>query len=138
MADVVPNESLVNLMKLAVQSEHALKVRLFKNDHVPGPDTELADLTEATFSGYAALTLDPMSEPATMPGGKVRSQSLPVVFEHDGGPVANDVYGYMVTLELPGGSAMLWCGRYEDAPVLMSGVGDVIDFTAEIRETQEV
>lgn len=138
MADVVPTEALVNLLKLAVGGDDSINVRLFKNDLHPGPDTVLGDFVQANFSGYAPQPAKPFTEPEVLLNGAVRRQSIDLSFEHDGGPTTNNVYGYYVTLEPSGGPQLLWAGRFEDAPVDFSSVDDGRDFTVEIRDTQEV
>lgn len=138
MADVVPNEGLANLLRLAVRQSVPVKARLYKNDFSPTPASVLADFTEATYSGYAAQEISPMSEPEETPSGKVRSQSAELTFSHNGGVTGNQIYGYFVTLETIDGTKLWFGGRYEGAPLAMQSATDEIVFSVDVLETQEV
>lgn len=138
MADLIPIEGLENLLDLVVDAPYPKKVRLFKNNLTAGLDTVLADLAEADFSGYEAQDLVPFGPPEDAGDGVARSQVVSTVFAHDGGPVANTVYGYYVTYEPPTGTQLLWVGTDDQYPYLFNGTTSGLLVDVEILETQEV
>lgn len=137
MADVVPNEGIANMLKLATQQSVPIKARLFRNDVTPTAATTLGALTEANHSGYAAQVLEPVADPVMTPNGKVMVQSMDVVFSHDGGLVGNSIYGYYVTIELETGPALWFAGRFKNAPLPMQAAEDEIEFSVDVLGTQE-
>jgi hypothetical protein len=138
MADTIPLEGLQNLLSLVVGSAFPIKCRLFKNNLTVTLATVLADLTEADFSGYAPQNVAPLDPPVEADEGIVRSQVVSVTFAHDGGAVANTVHGYYVTIELPGGTALLWVGQDDNFPFTYSDVTHMQVVDVEVLETQEV
>lgn len=128
----------MNLINAALRSDDPVTVRLAKNAPTLSPATVLADFEEADFSGYSPQEAVPLSEPVENVDGKVSTQSLVLTFEHNGGPTSNTVSVYYVTLETDAGSQLLWADTVEDAPKAMGSVGDAIEFSVEIRSTQEV
>lgn len=128
----------MNLLNAALRSSDPVKVRLAKNNPTLSPATVLGDFTEADFSGYAAQNATPLSAPVVLPGGKVMSQSLLLTFSHNGGPTGNTISVYYATLETGAGSKLLWADKVGSAPKVMHNVGDKIEFSLEVLETQEV
>lgn len=96
------------------------KIKLYKNDITPDEASELADFTEADFSGYAeqALVLDGT---AAIVGGKAQQDFDPAVFAHDGGATPNDLYGYFVVDSSE--TDLLWAERYAGAPGVINTAG---------------
>lgn len=72
------------------------QLHLFKNDFVPNIATVLGDLVEADFSGYAFATILLWGEPYVGPGNRVEADGPSQQFNHSGGAVANDVYGWFL------------------------------------------
>jgi hypothetical protein len=138
MADLVPLEGLENLLQLVINNGFPLTARLFTAPAIPDETTTLAGITEATFSGYAPVTLAPLDPPEVSDDAVARSQVVTASFAHNGGPVANVVTGYYVTIEMPGGSQLLWVGQDDEYPLTFASVTDSVDLSLEILETQEV
>lgn len=114
---VIPTDSLV----VAIQgvSDGQLgggSIRLFTNDFVPGPNTVLADITEATFSGYAAVVTANWGQPFLNPQGFVEVDAPSAQFNHNGGAIVESVFGYYVT---DAGGALVTVERFAAGPYLM-------------------
>lgn len=114
---------LADLAFVYSQSGQRLVYRLFKNDLTPDADTVIGDLTEADFSGYAAVTINTWDYGGVTIDGSGRSQVLATsnaTFTHNGGATDNDCYGYYVTH--PGGGLYL-VQRFDSPPIVMDGSG---------------
>lgn len=119
--------ALVDLMTGSTAYATA-KLHLFKNDIVPNPDTELADLTPCDFSGYAAQTVtwsdafrDADGTPISSGGEKLFIQT---------GATGNDVYGFYLTDS--GGTTLLRSGRFADAPYPLVDAGDSLPVNVKV------
>jgi len=108
-------------------------IRLFKNDITPDIDTELGDFTEADYSGYNELgvTLGVINRNLDDNAEAIADQ---VVFEHNGGGTANDIYGWYQVEVFGGPTALKYCERFADAPRVMDGSGDEISITLSIAQ----
>jgi hypothetical protein len=98
------------------------KVKLFKNDLVPTPDTVLADLTEADFTGYAPVTIAGAWNASTDPQerGLVWYSAL-VPFSASGAAVPNIIYGwYVVNTD----GTVLKVVKRLDTPITFDSGGD--------------
>lgn len=102
-------------------------INLFQEDHSPDAATDvLADYTSkvATFSGYSAVT--PGYSNADWDGGIHKSISAVATFQHNGGGVANTIYGYYITT----GSTLIAAKKF-DTPIVMDSFQDRIDIQLE-------
>lgn len=108
-------------------------LRLFKNDITPDLDTELGDLVEADFSGYAAAGQTFGS--ITINADDNAECSAPTTpFIHNGGVTANDIYGWYLEAVFGGPSELMYLERFEDAPRVMDTNGDEIDVTITLEQ----
>jgi len=102
----------------------AAKVGLFQNDLEPSGTTRLADITPATFSGYA------LSAAITWAAAGFDTAGRPLVigdmktFARGVGAVDNDVYGWYIVDS--GGTLLLWARRFPDGPVPMVTPGSIL------------
>lgn len=110
---IFPDEGLVEQLKRIVND--GVTYHLFTNDVTPDRDTELAGLTEAAWSGYAAASLDETDFPTESVAGHNGSILGPAVafLNSSGSPV--DAYGYYVTDVA--NSMLLAAARFDDAPI---------------------
>jgi hypothetical protein len=106
-------------------------VRLYVNDITPTPLTVVADLTEASFSGYAAI-----GPVADWNGGYDPETGQPIMYTHvemnfvaDGGGPLENVYGFYI-LDKDG---TLVCARRLASPVTMQRAGDRLLLDSSIR-----
>jgi len=103
------------------------KMKLFTNDITPDETTTLADLTEATFGGYAAATVV-WDTPYIDPTNLVHLVSDNVVFLCTGTPFES-IYGYW--LETSTGD-YLGGARFDDAPRPIPAAGYGIEAAIEV------
>ncbi len=73
-----------------------LVLRLFKNNFTPADASVAGDFTEATFTGYAALTLTGASWVAT-PGAPSSIAYAQQTFTSSANQTAQTIYGYYLT-----------------------------------------
>jgi hypothetical protein len=117
-----PNVGAMNNIGLIRTNLVNCEVKLYQNDLVPTPSTVLGDLTVATFSGYAAIVVSALLAAYLDPAGGASAQIATVQFNHDGGGVANSIYGFWVQTT---GGVLVLAGRFEDL-VPMQLLGDSI------------
>lgn len=92
------------------------KLMLFQNDFTPDRNTLIADLTVATFGGYAPVTLATWGAPFVPPGEQPRIQHASKQFTPNSGVTPNTIYGWGITNT--GGTTLLIAVRL-DAPVYL-------------------
>lgn len=120
---VVPNSQLLQILEdyATLPTDPAFEtptMHLFQNDFAPNVAMVLADLTEATFSGYAAAAGLAWGAPFINADGRAETDLPSQQFQHDGGAVANLVYGYYLTNAA--GTVLYGAERFADAPIAMS------------------
>lgn len=102
-----------------------LYVRLFKNNLTVTVATNLADLIEADYSGYAQFNSAAWSAPAVASGDDVFILSPTIVFQKTAGVPTNLIYGYYVTIGT-GVGAKLWFAQNFPTPTNMVVATDQI------------
>jgi len=115
-------------------STGTMELRLFQNDIVPGCNTELSDLTEATFDGYAAIAI---AQPCTgvLQGVALDTDGnfiIPVdmqEFAMTGATTPNTIYGWYL-VETSATEELIAIGRFAEAPLTMDENGDKIKVQA--------
>jgi hypothetical protein len=127
---VIPDAAEVALLE-DILGAHDLAVKLFVNDHVPGPPDLAGSYTAATFPGYAPHVLT-LSDWTLFPGdenepGRAESPVQSWV-QTDEAPTEL-VYGYFVTRADTG--ELRWAERWgAPAPFAMAHAGDHIEMAA--------
>lgn len=100
---MIVNEGLLALLRYLLRTADVdLEIRLFVNDFTPDADTELGDLSEAIFSGYAPKqTRDITWDDPTINGDEQGETLGPTVtFTADSGiAFPQDVYGLFITMK---------------------------------------
>lgn len=115
----------------------SLRVRLFKSNTIPGPNTVLADLTEANFDAYAAATPTVAGGVFINSDGQAEQDWGMVQFLDGGAVTPNTVYGYYVTYHpAVGAESLLWAERF-DSPVDMDAAGKVINVALQLAAISE-
>lgn len=104
-----------------------LVLRLYQNNIVPADTDTAATYTEATFSGYAPITLTGSSWGAPTNGSISYAQQT---FTHNGGGTSNNIYGYYVTQVTSG--TLVYSERDPAAAFLIANLGDNIKITPTI------
>lgn len=120
-------ENLVLEMIVNKTAPQNLVLRLYKNNITPSDTDTAGTYTEATFPGYAAITLTGASWNAAS-GGSI-SYGAPQTFTCSG-TSTDDVYGYYVTQAVSG--TLLYSERDGAAPFAVRNSGDNIKLTPTI------
>lgn len=117
---------LTNLQK---DNWGALKVHLFVNDKQILDGDKIDDYAEANFDGYGPVDTAQWTDAVVAADGvHWQTQAVAVNFNHTGGPMANDVYGYYTSRPSGLGAAreIVWAERLANPPVHMALVGDFL------------
>lgn len=97
---LVPNASELTLLEAMLSSFDSgseLKFKLFKNDITPSDSTNLASsFTEATFTGYSEVVLDPDEWVYATVSGKAKATYSDETLTWVCTAAPHDVYGYFV------------------------------------------
>lgn len=129
MTLLVPNAGANEMLARAVNKNASdnLKLRLYENNYTPVEASVVGDFTEATFSGYAAITLTGASWTMTTADPAVADYAQQTFTATAAG---NSVYGYYVTNNA--GTICVWAERFTDGPYTITGNGDVVKVTPTI------
>lgn len=113
MHQVYPDQGLLMFLDRAIAGD--FKFHLFVNNVTPDRDTELADLTEATFAGYAEVTVDAADFSLEGVAGHVGTKvAAPISFLNSSGGDAT-AYGYYATDTAE--TKLLMVARFDSAPI---------------------
>lgn len=123
--DVGENKILENLTNKTAPEN--LVLRLFKNNITPSDSDTAATYTEATFPGYAAITLTGASWGAAAAG--VITYGSQQTFTCSG-VATDDIYGYYITQSTSG--VLMWSERDASAPFAVRNSGDAVKLTPSI------
>ena len=122
---VYPKEAQLRILTvLKTELMDAGEMALFSNDITPDVNTVVADLTEATFTGYARATLTTWLA-ARLNTALEGVQTSPLAAFAAAAPftVGEDVYGGWI--EDSNGDLILMF-RFDNAPIPMAAVGNAI------------
>ena len=125
MPTVGENKALEHLCNKTAPEN--LVLRLFQSNTTPAEGDTAATYTEATFSGYAGITLTGASWGAAASGTISYAQQT---FTHDGGGTSNSIYGYY--LQQATSTVLILAERDASAPFTMDTNGDNIKITPSI------
>jgi hypothetical protein len=130
---VVPSNALVEILKAAVGSTGLLldntTLRLFKADLTLGPNTTLAELTEADYTGYAAKNPILMGTPFDDANGNALQYQASAIFQPTGTTVSNTVFGWFIVGgdgTMSGGTGYLLCAKKFDNPISLASPLDAV------------
>lgn len=107
-----------------------MKVRLFQNNIVPTPATTIADLTEATFDGYAASTVIVWSPAGVDDSGFALAIGDMKLFQMSGSTTPNLIYGYYVCDDAGPPTKLYWA-ELLPTPKSMTALGDQLGIVPE-------
>lgn len=129
MALICPNSGELTLLEYLVNKSAPTNpiLHLFKNNVTPNEDTVIGDLTEATETGYASITLTGSSWTVSTLVGITSATFAEQTFTFT---VGADIYGYYVTSN---GGNLLWLERFDGAPFQLPSGGGVIAITPSIE-----
>lgn len=131
MALLTPNNGEGDMLTAIVAKAAAenLVLHLFQNNITPAETDTAATYTEATFTGYAALTLTAASWVVTE-GAPSNAAYPQVTFTSSAGSQNQNVYGYYLTRASSGRIA--WAERFADGPYNIVNNGDAVKVTPVI------
>lgn len=125
---------LDTMLKLALSTNEAHILKLYKADYTPTSSTAVGSFTEATFNGYAARTLARATwNSATLVTGKGQTSYGSSAQSWTCGTTGNTVYGYWV--EGSTSAKVLWAERFGTSRVLANG--DVLNITPQFTLASE-
>lgn len=128
MALVLPSNGEGDALAAIVAKTPAenLVLRLYTSDTTPAETDTAATYTEATFTGYAAITLTPASWVVTE--GAPSDATYPQqTFTSSADQAPQSVYGYYLTRVTSG--RLAWAERFPNGPYVIANNGDNIDVT---------
>jgi hypothetical protein len=129
MALNVPDvgENLILEMLTNKTAAQNLVIKLYQNNITPS-DTDIASTyTEATFTGYASITLTGASWNAASAGNITYSAQQTFT---SSGTVNNSIYGYYIVQASSG--VLVWSERDASAPFTIANIGDALKITPTI------
>ena len=134
MTLVVPNagEDLAVGAFLNKYTPENPRLKLYKSNTTPAETDTAATYTEATFSGYAAVTLTGSSWTIT-PGAPTEAVFAQQTFTLNADISTENIYGYFVVQASSG--VLMWAERFSDAPLPMTNNTDNIKVTPKFTGT---
>lgn len=123
--DVGENKILEHIVNKTAPEN--LVLRLYKNNITPSDTDTAATYTEATFTGYAAITLTGASWNAASAGSITYSAQQTFTCS---AVAVDDIYGYYIT-EVTSG-VLIWSERDGAAPFAIRVSGDAVKITPTI------
>lgn len=125
---IIPNVGETALFSAILEAAPEITIRLFQNAELIDDNTELADLTEADYAGYAAQVVawpaaDSVDDGfAGVPGHKAQNGFVFAVFPGNAGS-PQTVYGAYATIDLGDGPLLFWAGNIFDVnpPAALDG-----------------
>ena len=134
MALLVPNqgeEIILSLLvnKTATYTQQDLKLKLYSSNTTPGETDTEATYTEATFTGYSAVTLTGASWTITT-GAPTSASYSQQTFTSSAGSQNQNIYGYYLVQTTSG--KLVYAERFSDGPYNIANNGDAIKVTPTI------
>ena len=131
MALLVPNEGEVYALEALVGKTAATApiLCLFESNTTPAETDTVATYTEATFTGYSAITLTSASWNAATAGAPSYIDYAQQTFTCSGAGSTN-IYGYFIKSTTS--AKLLWAERDASAPFPVTTSGDTVKVTPKI------
>lgn len=135
MALLVSNEAEGRMIRLILNcttgafAGENMSLRLYKSDTTPTSTMTLADYTEATFTGYAAVTCTSGSWTITTGAPTSAEQTAASTFSCSA-TTSEAIYGYYLSQVTS--SILMWAERFSDGPYTIANSGDKIILTAKL------
>lgn len=137
MALVIPQEAITDSLEAFVNktAPEDIILRLYTNDATPATASTAADFTEASGSGYSAITLIPANWSTVVPGDEITpstttypATTFTFSAAHDG------IYGYYATRATSG--RLAFAKRFTNAPLPIPGAGSTIEVEVTLGATE--
>ena len=107
-------------------------VHLFTNNIVPAPTDTLGMYTEATYSGYGAVSPSPWTAASGGSGGTSSAPGSPCVFNPGTLVAPQDCYGWYLTDD---GGLLVGAGLFAAGPLNMGGTTTGLTITVTLTLT---
>lgn len=132
MPILVPNNGEGDALQYFVNrsAPENLVLRLFQNNITPAETDTAATYTEATFTGYASITLTGASWGAPTEGAPSEIAFAQQTFASTANQATQNIYGYYMTRATSGRIAL--AERFPTAPQPIANNGDEIRITPRI------
>lgn len=132
---IVPNIAKVNTLanQLGILTAYPDRIHLFQNNATISATTIVSDLTAATFSGYAYITLSGRTLSVTLDAFSRAFCTWAAATWTKSGATGNTIYGYWVT---DNSNNMMWVEKF-DVPVPMSSDGAYLVITPRLTFTSQ-
>lgn len=129
-----PDGGLIYVLQSFLTYLETLEVRLYINDYTPAQDTTPAAFTEASFPGYARVSLSGKFGSPGVSSHKASSSSSTLTFTQTSDSSVQTVYGWCV---ISGdGSGVVMASRAE-SPVPMQYTDDECRVMVEVTDKDE-
>ena len=136
MAGVLVNNGEDRMLGLLVNKSGytlaGLTLRLYKNNVTPAETDTAATYTEATFTGYAAVSLATGDWTLT-PGNPSSAAAAQKSFTSSADQTAQDIYGYYLTENAA--NTLVAAELFAAGPYTIANNGDIIKVTATITQS---
>ena len=130
MPEVIPLGGELRFLGMILEAGASdMRLRLFKNDVTVDQGSSIGDFEEADFSGYEQAPLT-WGEPYPAGFGYATADAEQVDFLHDGGPVSNVIYGYLIVDSV---ANKILYGDNFDPPALMEEEGDSVQVEPKLN-----
>lgn len=133
MALLVSNTAEGRMIRMIVNATTAqnenLSMRLFKSNTTPTSTMTLADYTEATFTGYSAVTATSGSWTINEGAPTSATQASATTFTCTAA-TSEAIYGYYLSQITS--SQLMWSERFSDGPYTLTNNGDKIILTPQL------
>lgn len=128
-----PDEGLIWLLQQLAANN--LKMHLFTNNISPSRATTLAGLTEATWTGYAVVTLASGSWVSLGVGGNVGTLAYPAVTFSNTSAGSVTAYGFYITDNAV--TKLLCVGLFDGSPVTLVATTGTYTFVPTIGDLSQ-
>lgn len=122
MALKVPDVGELVLLAALQTPFNTYVLHLYVNNYTPDDSSVAGNFTEASFPGYASITLNTWGTPFTNGSNKGEIDETDRVFTRTAGAGSQDVYGYYITT---GPGVLGWAERNPSGPVTIATTGDI-------------
>ncbi|MDW8265244.1 MAG: hypothetical protein RMJ52_07915 [Gemmataceae bacterium] len=112
-----PNGGELLMLESGLTGDNAWSVRLFTNDHTPGPQDTTPNYTEAAFAGYVPASLVRKGPAATDADGRAVQEYQMIEWHFTGNDPGPQLYGFFIVT--PNGQLVCAC-RFDDPPITLS------------------
>ena len=133
MSLLVPDVGERKFLNVAINgvANEDLTLKLYKNNYTPVEGSVAGDFTEATFTGYAAVTLARGSWTVATVAGLTTAAYAQQAFTSSADQTLENEYGYFVVGASSG--VLWWAERFTGGPFPIQFNGDQINVTPKIN-----